>query len=219
VLAYFINFADVAPTFMEAAGLEPHEQMTGKSFMNLLLSGKSGKIDKSRSFALLGRERHDLGRTDGELHTVGYPVRAIRTEKYLYAHNYKSDRWPAGDPQYGYMNCDKSPTKSYLLDLDKAHEDYSYFQMAFGKRVEDELYDVITDPDCVNNLALDPEYTGIVKKLRKKMEKALEKQDDPRIMGNGDIFDYYPHANPKRQKALYKDAYYDMQEKFDRTYR
>jgi len=34
----FINFPDVAPTIMEAAGLKPHHQMTGKSFLKLLLS-------------------------------------------------------------------------------------------------------------------------------------------------------------------------------------
>ena len=51
------------------------------------------------------------------------------------------------------------------------------------------------------------------------MENALHKQNDPRERGNGDIFDYYPHASPKKQKVLYKDAYYDMQEKFNENYR
>jgi len=215
----FINFPDVAPTFMEVAGLKPHRQMTGESILDLLLSEKSGKIDSIRSFSLLGKERHDLGRTDGDMHTVGYPVRAIRTERYLYAHNYKTDRWPAGDPQYGYMNCDKSPTKSYLLGLDGDAPDYTYFELAFGKRVADELYDVSADPDCVNNLALNPEYNDIVRELKLKMEKALKKQKDPRMKGNGEIFDYYPHANPTKQKALYKEDYYDMQEKFDAKYK
>ena len=73
----FINFPDVAPTIMELAGLKPDKQMTGKSFLNLLLSDKSGRLDKDRTFSLIGRERHDMGRIDGDQIAVGYPVRAI----------------------------------------------------------------------------------------------------------------------------------------------
>lgn len=214
----FINFPDVAPTIMEAAGLEPHEQMTGKSFYDLLLSNKSGKIDKSRSFALLGKERHDMGRTDGEQLTVGYPVRAIRTEKYLYAMNFKPDRWPAGDPEYDYMNCDDSPTKSYITTLPRESPDYKFYELSFGKRPGEELYDIISDPDCVINLAGKEEFKGIVSELRKKMEDALIKQNDPRILGEGDIFDYYPHGNTPKLKSLYGDKYVDMQKEFESRY-
>jgi len=77
--------------------------MTGKSFMDLLLSEKSGKLSKERSFALLCKERHDLGRTDGEQLSVGYPIRAIRNDNYLYLKNYKPNRRPVGDPEYDGM--------------------------------------------------------------------------------------------------------------------
>ena len=73
VVTDFVNFPDVAPTIMEAAGLKPHAQMTGKSFLDVILSRKSGRIDKSRDHSLLGKERHDIGRTDGDLLSVSYP--------------------------------------------------------------------------------------------------------------------------------------------------
>ena len=38
----FINVRDFAPTFLELAGREPHANMTGKSFLDVLQSGKSG---------------------------------------------------------------------------------------------------------------------------------------------------------------------------------
>ncbi len=210
----FVNFPDVAPTIMEAAGLKPHKQMTGKSFLNLLLSDKSGRIDKNRTFSLVGRERHDMGRIDGDQIAVGYPVRAIKTDKYLYSHNYKPYRWPAGDPEYGYNNCDDSPTKSYLTELKENDPDYKYYLMSFGKRPSDELYDIETDPDCVNNLASDPIYASVVKELKSKMDKALKLQKDPRVLGKGDIFDYYPQAREEKLKRMYKDKYYDMYDKF-----
>lgn len=215
----FISFPDVAPTLLEAAGLKPHKQMTGKSFLGLLLSEKSGKLSKTRSYALLGRERHDLGRSDGDHLSVGYPVRAIRTDKYLYVKNFKPNRWPVGDPEYNYMNCDNSPVKTYLLEQKPSSPDYSYFLMSFGKRPDEELYDVILDPDCTVNLAQSPAYYQIKTDLNKQMTKELRLQEDPRILGNGDIFDYYPHCNPETQKMVYGNKYVDMQKLFDEKYK
>ena len=215
----YINFPDMAPTLLEIAGLKPHKQMTGESFLNLLLSEKSGKLTKNRSFALIGKERHDLGRTDGEQLSVGYPIRAIRNDKYLYLKNFKSNRWPVGDPEYGYMNCDDSPVMSYLIGLSPSSPDFNYYQMSFGKRVEEELYDIKVDPDCVNNLAQISSYSKIKVELNKQMIRELSLQKDPRVLGSGDIFDYYPHCNPEAQKKVYKDKYIDMQKVFNEKYK
>jgi len=215
----YVNFPDIAPTIMAAAGLKPHKQMTGKSFMDLLLSEKSGKISKDRNFALLGKERHDLGRSDGEQLSVGYPIRAIRNDKFLYVKNYKPNRWPTGDPEYGYMNCDDSPTMRYLIGLQPSSPDYKYYFMSFGKRVEEELYDLISDPDCVNNLAQMSQFKSVIATLNTQMTKELTKQNDPRMLGNGDIFDYYPHCKPETQKKVYGDKYVDMQKQFDAKYK
>jgi len=218
VVTDFVNFPDVAPTIMEAAGLKPHSQMTGKSFLNVLLSDKSGRIDKNRTFSLLGRERHDMGRIEGDQIALGYPVRAIRTDKYLYAHNYKPSRWPAGDPEYGYNNCDNSPAKTYLTELNESDPDYKYYLMSFGKRPSDELYDMEADPDCVNNLASDSKYASVIKELKNQMDKTLKSQKDPRVLGKGDIFDYYPMAREEKLKKMYKEKYYDMYDMFFKKY-
>mgnify|MGYP001335167968 CR=1 FL=1 len=215
----FINFPDVAPTIMEAAGLEPHGQMTGQSFLDVLLSGKSGQIDRDRDHSLLGKERHDIGRSDGDQLTVGYPARAIRTSQYLYVKNFKPDRWPAGDPEYDYPNCDASPSKSLLTRQTADSAYYSYYELAFGKRPAEELYDISKDPDCVNNLAPLAEYADIVADLNRRMTDELVSQGDPRILGKGDIFDYYPHGNAEKLKSFYGDKYVDMQEVFDEKYK
>ncbi|MEQ8880754.1 MAG: sulfatase [Cyclobacteriaceae bacterium] len=218
VVTDFINFPDVAPTLLDVAGLEKDPQMTGKSFLDVILSEESGRIDPDRSFAVLGKERHDLGRMEGDQHSVGYPVRAIRTDDYLFVRNYMPHRWPAGDPEYNYMNTDGSPTKTYLTELLKEEPDYQYYMSAFGKRSEVELYDINEDPDCVKNLANHPELSNIIVQLESKMNQVLTEQKDPRILGEGDIFDYYPHRDDPRLQKLYGEKYYNMWDKFYEKY-
>lgn len=189
----FVSFPDVAPTFIQVAGEKLHPQMTGKSFLDLLKSGKSGQIDPERDYVLLGKERHDTGRANEDGTDLAYPVRAIRTHEYVYVHNIKPERWPAGNPEYGYKNTDGSPTKSYLTGLNPEDAEYRFYSMNFGKRPEQELYNIQKDPDCVMNLAANPEYKSLIAKLRKQMEDQLTEQGDPRTLGKGDIFDEYPY--------------------------
>ena len=109
----FITLADLAPTFVEAAGLKPPTRMTGRSFLGLL-TGKEKPGRRDRVF--VERERHANVR-QGDL---SYPSRAARTREYLYIRNFRPDRWPAGDPQTyfavgPYGDCDGSPTKELIL--------------------------------------------------------------------------------------------------------
>jgi len=181
----FINVRDFAPTFLELARVDPPDSVTGTSFLDVLKSNESGQVDPSRNRMLIGKERHDLGRPNNQ----GYPVRAIRTPEFLYLHNYKPDRWPAGNPETGYRNCDASPTKSQILGSFN-----EYYRMAFGKRPADELYRIQDDPECVNNLAADPTYATVKRKLRIEMEERLRAEGDPRQMGLGDVYDSYEYV-------------------------
>jgi len=54
----FVSLIDLAPTFLEAAGLKPLPEMTGRSLLPLLTSEKSGQIDPARDKVFFGRERH-----------------------------------------------------------------------------------------------------------------------------------------------------------------
>ena len=184
----FINFRDLAPTFLEAAGLRPAATMTGKSFLDVLKSPSSGLVDASRNTMLVGKERHDLGRP----YDQGYPVRGIRTPEFFYKRNYEPDRWPAGNPETGYRNCDDGPTKQFLLrGFDK------YYRMSFGKRPPEELYDMKGDPECINNLAADPRHAQTKRQLRDRMEDMLRKEGDPRMLGQAHFFDTVEYTGPK----------------------
>lgn len=194
----YIGFHDVAPTVMEIAGMTPDPQMSGKSFLDVLMSGSNGRIDKSRDHMILCKERHDVGRANEDGVDLGYPVRAIKTDRYLYVRNYEPLRWPVGNPEYGYRNCDDSPTKSYLMSLAPEDSDYGLFELSFGMRPEEELYLVKKDPHCMNNVAYDKRYRTVKRRLLKQMESELKSSGDPRMFGKGYWFDHYPHVNNKR---------------------
>jgi N-sulfoglucosamine sulfohydrolase len=218
VVTDFITFPDVAPTLLEVAGVKRHPQMTGQSFLSALLSKKQGRLDPARDHTLLGKERHDIGRTDGELLSVSYPARAIRTDDFLYVRNFKPHRWPGGNPEYGLMNCDGSPTKSYLTNLKPGDSEYRYYELAFGKRPAEELYDMTHDPDCVTNLAADPKHSVTKQKLWLRLKSGLTAQKDPRILGEGDIFDYYPYCRIDRQQKVYKRPDWDPVKLFEEKF-
>jgi N-sulfoglucosamine sulfohydrolase len=202
-----ISFTDVAPTLLEAAGLPTHPQMAGRSLLPLLQSNRSGKLDPTRSRVYMGRERHDMGSEDD----LSYPVRCIRTETHLYVRNFQPARWPAGNPETGFTNCDSSPTKSLILQQYEQGNRY-YFDLAFGKRPLEELYDILEDPDCLVNLADAPDYAVLKAELWKEMEQLLRETGDPQIFGRGDVFDSYEYVDraPHSWKA-YKEGWFQKQ--------
>jgi hypothetical protein len=62
--------------------------------------------------------------------------------------------------------------------------------------MEEELYDLSQDPDCLQNLALNTEFGPIKTTLHEQMESELRSQEDPRMFGKGYIFDQYKYVNP-----------------------
>jgi arylsulfatase A-like enzyme len=189
VVEDFINFRDVAPTFYEAARVSAPATVTGKSFLDVLRSNRSGIVDRTRDVMLVGKERHDLGRPNDQ----GYPARGIRTREFFYVRNYEPDRWPAGNPETGYRNVDDGPTKQLMVSSFDG-----YYRLAFGKRPAEELYRVSVDPDCVENLAGKPEFAKIKLELAGRMAEMLREQGDPRALGKSDFFDTIQYHGPRK---------------------
>lgn len=189
VIEDFVDFTDIAPTILDFAGISAQESgmqsITGKSWRPILESEKSGQVVKDRNHVLIGKERTDVGRP----HNWGYPIRGVVTADTLYLRNYEPSRWPAGNPETGYLDTDGSPTKTLILELGRKDRSNRYWQLNFGLRPADELYDLTTDTDCVQNLAAD--QPDRVATIRQRMEAKLEQQGDPRMGGQGHIFDEY----------------------------
>lgn len=80
----FVNFRDLAPTFLEIAGITPPASMTGKSLLPLLLSKNSGRIDAGRNWMMTGLEWH------GEFDPESRSTRSLRNDRYSYIVRYKN---------------------------------------------------------------------------------------------------------------------------------
>ncbi len=196
VVEDYVSFVDLAPTFLEVAGLTREQagmaEFAGRSLTGIFRSDRSGQVDPSRDFVLIGMERHDIGRPGD----VGYPIRGIVKSGLMYLENHEPSRWPACNPETGYLNVDASPTKSLILDARRKNPADPFWALCFGKRPPVELYDLKADADCVRNLADDPAFAARRTALREELRAKLLAQGDPRMSGQGDVFDRYPHANP-----------------------
>lgn len=189
----FVSFVDFAPTFLDAAGLgEAQAGMQpfgGRSLLPIFRDGApaQGKFQPGRDYVIIGQERHDVGRPDD----AGYPVRGIFREGFLYLRNFEPGRWPMCDPITGYLNTDGSPTKTLILAQNRQGINHWIWALNFGRRPAEELYDLNADPDCMTNLAARPEHAARREAMQKQLFADLEKQQDPRIAGNGEVFDRY----------------------------
>lgn len=195
----FVDFTDIAATVLDCAGIPEKDTgmqpITGKSWRPIFESPEAGQILPERDHVLIGKERNDLGRPNN----WGYPIRGLVTADYLYLRNYEPSRWPASNPETGYLDTDGSPTKSLILELGRADRADPFWQLNFGMRAADELYDLRKNGDCVQNLATaQPER---VTKLRQRMETMLKAQGDPRMAGRGHVFDEY---KPTAGDGLYE---------------
>ncbi len=196
VIEDFVDFTDIAPTVLDYAGIAWRDSgmmpITGRSWRPIVESDRGGQVMAERDHVLVGKERTDVGRPND----VGYPIRGIVTSRHLYLRNYEPSRWPAGNPETGYLDTDGSPTKSLIIERGRRDRADRFWQLNFGLRPGDELYDLRRDPDCAQNLAADPAYAAQLAALRERMERQLKAQGDPRMAGRGEIFDrYVPTSN------------------------
>ena len=215
VINELVAMIDLAPTLLDIIGIDPIHGMSGRSFKELLLPGLPGQKYIAREFVLAGRERHTHARPDN----LGYPARSIRTKKYLYIWNLKPNLWPAGNPASdalkdegkgnfktmgpGFHDVDASPSKDFVLENKAGFPEAWY--LAFEKRPAEQLYDIETDPDCVQNLAGEAKYSEVMARLRKLLEDELRLQGDPRMLGYGEIFDSYPRHSGMRNFPGFKE--------------
>lgn len=190
VVESLVSLTDLAPTILEGAGLKPLDVMTGSSLLPLL----RGEPEGARDRVFIERERHaNVRRGD-----LSYPVRAIRTRDHLYIRNFRSDRWPAGDPEKYFSvgpfgDIDGGPTKSLLLDRRNDKTIEPFFRLATARRAAEELYDLKRDPEQIENVAGRPAYREAQQRLRAELDRWLRETGDPRATVDDDRWDRFPY--------------------------
>lgn len=210
------SLTDLAPTFLELAGVAIPENTTGRSLVQILKSDQSGQIDPQRTAVFTGRERHVESARVGYL---PYPQRAIRTPDFLYIINFRPDRWPLGDPYR--LDTDKPPTVNEITEdtrVTLADEDAgpmkawlvsqrhdprwkSHFEWVYGKRPREELYDLRKDPHQVTNVAGEASYAQIRAKLETQLLEELRRTHDPRLVDDGKYYETPPLAGAPSNPA------------------
>ncbi|OAM87249.1 sulfatase [Termitidicoccus mucosus] len=171
----FVNFADFAPTILAAAGAAIPGGMSGRSFLDVLLSEKTGRIDPARSWTVTGLEWH------GELPPYSSAARAIRDERYHYIANYAirpANRTPAG--------------RGAPAELKPGE-------------IWEELYDCETDPWQLTNLAASPAHAETKARLAGQLRDYQLQTRDPRATGDMKLFDETRALVEGRKKNNYQD--------------
>lgn len=103
----------------------------------------------------------------------------------------------------GYEDIDDSPTKAFMVNSQSKLPEL--FSLGFEKRGHSELYDIETDPYCLHDLSSSADMQAIRTQLKNELEKKLIEQGDPRMTGNGDIFDSYPRFGLMRPFEGFKE--------------
>ncbi len=208
----FTMLPDLAPTFLDLAGITRPAGINARSLLSVLTSDKSGQIDPLRTHVITGRERHvGNAREDNK----PYPQRALRTKDFLYIRNFTPDRWPLGSPlaasvtplppiallenntRLAFPDMDAGPTKAWLIHQRDNSQWKRHYDYAFGKRPAEELFDLRTDPDQMDNVATNPQYTETRETLSKQLMSILTDAGDPRVTGDGQTFERPPFTDPE----------------------
>lgn len=213
-----VSLIDVTRTIFEAADVQPRESdlMPGRS----LVSRYVANADRSnvREAVYSGRERHSSSRFD----SLGYPCRCVRTSTHLYIRNFAPERWPAGAPQTyesvryddagavvggklgaehgGYHDIDDGPTLRWMIEHREEPSVGRLLSAAVDLRPREELYEIQTDPGCLNNRADDFEALTIKQRLSQALSDYLMRTGDLRQTDpqRAHVWESYPRHSSLR---------------------
>ena len=167
--AALMQYVDVTPTFLAAAGIDPTKidvgcpdahgatGFDGRSFLPVLL----GETDTLRDYIFA---QHT---------TIGtYPMRAVRDTRY------KLIRTLAPELTYTIGGIHKGqPIESWQADAKNDPALAARVAQLFN-RPSEELYDLQTDPYEMKNIAADPALVDIKAKLQKELDTWMVQQKD-----------------------------------------
>ena len=167
-----VGFIDLAPTMLSICGIKPKEWMQGHAF-----AGPHQTEAPKFSYGFRGRmdERVDL-------------VRTVMGKRYVYLRQYMPHRIYGQYISYMF----KTPTTQVWHDqfhAGKLNAAQSHF---WKEKPAEELYDLQTDPDEVNNLVASPEHQAVLEEMRQ-----AHKDWEKRIRDVGFLSEAEVHSRSK----------------------
>lgn len=149
-----VEYGDIVPTFADIAGVKPVCKVDGKSILPILLQKK--KKGKKYTFSL----QTTKGIVNGSEY---FGIRSVADSKYRYIVNLS--------PEMTFKNLVTSgPIFSEWLKAAQTDQKAKEITWKYQHRPAVELYNIEQDKYCLKNLARDPAY----KKVAKRMDKALK---------------------------------------------
>jgi len=162
-----VGFVDLAPTVLSIAGIRPPAHMQGHAFL-----GEHPAPEQPYAYGFRGRmdERYDM-------------VRSVRDKRYVYVRNYMPHKIYGQFVAYMFQTPTTRVWKD-LYDQGKLAPPKTFF---WETKPAEELYDLETDPDEVNNLAGSPEHQETLLRLRKAQQDLAIQIRDVGFLPEGEI--------------------------------
>jgi uncharacterized sulfatase len=162
-----VSFVDFAPTVLSLAGIEPPKTMQGHAFL-----GKYQAPPQPFLYGFRGRmdERFDC-------------VRSVTDGRFVYVRNFRPEKI------YGqYLNYMwQTPTTVVWERLFKEGKLNAAQSVFWKTKPAEELYDLQTDRDEVQNLAAAPEHRATLEKLRTALRENEARVRDVGLMPEGEM--------------------------------
>jgi N-sulfoglucosamine sulfohydrolase len=161
---HLVSTVDLLPTVLEAVGIDAPAGLPGKSLLPLL----SGRTRVWRDYLFTEYTVH--------MPSVYYPSRTVRDARYKLIHSLLPQR---PSPVYHHYLVRRQPPHLTPEDLLSAPAHIRRAYDLFRQPPELELYDLQKDPWEFNDLAADPGYAAVLKRLKKVLGRWREETNDP----------------------------------------
>lgn len=189
-----VEYTDLLPTFIDIAGGKIPKTLDGESLVPVF-KNPSKKVNEY-SYSIHTTRGIARG-------SEFYGIRAIVNDKYRYIWNLT----PEAEFKNGVNNPNKNNPSRWAIDWYSTWEEKAKTD-SFAKNILDrnkkrpgeELYNVVNDKWCMNNLASDPKYTKIKKQLRKELLKWMEECGDKGQKTELEAFEHMPAKNKELEE-------------------
>lgn len=183
-----IEYVDITPTFVEAAGGIPAKILDGKSFLPVMTGKKN--THKDYVYGIMTTRGINNG-------SDYYGIRNIRSKNYKYINNLT--------PDVQFKN-DAMRTVEFRSWLEKAKTDPDAADKVrrYQHRPAEELYDIKKDPYEWNNLAGDPKYANVKADLKQKLKEWMKAQGDKGQQTELEAFEHQVRNRNKNKKQTSK---------------
>ncbi|MFI3259077.1 MAG: sulfatase [Rikenellaceae bacterium] len=156
-----VEYVDVVPTILDVANIEPLSELDGESFLSVL-RGKSS-THKEYTFSLQTTRGINSG-------SENFGIRSVANSRYRYIVNLNHTK------KFACLSTKMPRDITFTSWVEAAKSDEHAARMVhnYQYREQYELYDVVADPYCMNNLYTDPKHSELVEELSSALAEWME---------------------------------------------